>query len=112
MEIEVKAMKRCELVLLSGEIDSSTAPEVEQELLGLIEVGKKNLVVNFRGVTFISSAGLRALVAAQIRARRKVPQGRVVLSELSPTLMETMSLVGFHHIFEFYDTDTAAVGSF
>jgi anti-anti-sigma factor len=112
MEIEVKTMKRCEVVALSGEVDSATAPEVERELLALVDGGKKNLVVNFKGVSFISSAGLRALVSAQIRARRKMPQGRVVLSELSPQLMDTMSLVGFHHIFEFYDSDTEAVGSF
>jgi anti-anti-sigma factor len=112
MEIKVTSMKRCELVTVSGDVDSSTAPELDRQLLGLIEAGRRNLVVSCQDVTFISSAGLKALLAAQIKARRKVPAGEVVLSQLSPTLKETLELVGLHHLFTMYETDTEAVGGF
>jgi anti-sigma B factor antagonist len=112
MEIKVETMKRCELVTLSGQIDSATAPEFEQTLLDLIDSGKKNLVINFRDVTFISSPGLKALLAAQIKVRRKVPSGEVLIAEISPKLKEVLDLVGLHHLFTFYDTEVEAVGSF
>lgn len=112
MEIKVETMKRCELVILSGQIDSSVAPDLEQQLLDLIESGRKNLVINLRDVTFISSPGLKALLAAQIRARKKVPSGEVVISEITPKMKEILDLVGLHHLFKFYDSDVEAVGSF
>lgn len=112
MEIEVNTMKRCELVILSGQIDSASAPKLEQTLLDLIEAGKKNLVLNFRDVQFMSSAGIKALLAAQIRTRRKIPAGEVVIAEISPALRETLELVGLHHLFRFYDREVEAVGSF
>jgi anti-sigma B factor antagonist len=112
MNIQVESMKRCDLVTLSGQIDSASAPELEEKLLGLIESDKKNLAINFRDVTFISSPGLKALLAAQVKTRRKVPSGEVVLSEVPPKLKETMELVGLHHLFTFYDQDIEAVGSF
>ncbi|MGD9144107.1 MAG: STAS domain-containing protein [Anaerolineae bacterium] len=112
MEIKVEGMKRCELVTVSGEIDSASAPELEQQLLDLVEAGNKNLVVNLRDVTFISSPGLKALLAAQIRTRKKLPPGEVVISEIRPNLKEVLDLVGLHHLFKFYDQDVEAVGSF
>jgi anti-anti-sigma factor len=112
MEINVEMMKRCELVTLSGQIDSANAPELEQQLLDLIEAGNKNLVLNFRDVKFISSPGLKALLAAQIRTRKKLPPGEVVISEISPKMKEVLDLVGLHHLFKYYDSDVEAVGSF
>ena len=49
MEIKVETMKRCDLVSLSGMIDSANAPDLEEKLLDLIEGGQKNLVLSMRG---------------------------------------------------------------
>ncbi len=112
MEIKTTTMKRCELVSIAGQIDSVEAPTLEQALLGLLQAGKRNLVLNLSEVTFISSAGLRALISAQIKARRLIPRGEVVLSEVPPPLTETLELVGFHHLFKFFDNDAEAVGCY
>jgi anti-anti-sigma factor len=112
MEIAVETMKRCELVTISGQLDSTHAPELEEILLDLVETGKRNLVLNLRGVTFISSPGLKVLLTAQIKTRRRVPRGEVVLSEVPPGLKDTLELVGLHYLFKFYEQDLEAVGSF
>jgi anti-sigma B factor antagonist len=112
MQITIVTMKRCELVTVSGQIDSASAPDLEQALVGLIDGGKKHIVVNLRDVDFVTSAGLSALLAARIKLRRKTPPGDVVISEVSAVLMETFELVGFNHVFTFYDADAEAVGSF
>lgn len=112
MEIKVESMKRSELVTVSGEVNSATAPELDKTLQGLIQAGNKNLAVNLRDVSFMSSAGLQALIGAQMKVRRMVPGGNVVLSEVPARLKETFELVGFHHVFDFYSSDVEAVGSF
>ncbi|MEJ2737096.1 MAG: STAS domain-containing protein [Anaerolineae bacterium] len=112
MEIKTEVMNRCVLVSLSGRVDNYHAPELEAALLDLIQSGKKNLAINMKGVELISSGGLRALVTAEIKARRAVPGGELVLSELPPLIQESMELVGFHHLFQIFDSDVEAVGSF
>jgi anti-sigma B factor antagonist len=112
MEIQVTSLKRCELVSLSGQIDGASAPEMEQALVHLVEAGKKNLVLSFRGVTFISSAGIKALAAVQIRARRRVPPAEIAIADLQPEVKRTLQLVGLDHLFRFYEQALEVVGSF
>lgn len=112
MEIKAETMKRCEMVTVSGRIDSSTAPELEKLLLGLIQTGQKNIVVNLRDTDFISSAGLKALLSALMKVRKTIPPGDVVISEIKPDLKESFDLVGFDRLFSFYDDNLHAVGSF
>ena len=112
METRTEVMKRCVVLTVSGRIDSAHAPDLETELLDLVQAGKRNLVVSMKEVTLISSSGLRALVTARIKVGRAVPRGDVVLSELPPLIWESMELVGFQHLFQIFDSDVDAVGSF
>ena len=112
MEIKTEALKRCELVTVSGRVDSSTAPELESVLLGIVQSGRKNVVVNMKETTFVSSAGLKALLAAQMKVRKMRPSGVVVVSEIKPEVKESFDLVGFDRLFKFYPEDLQAVGSF
>jgi len=112
MEIKSEKMKRCEIVTVSGRIDSATAPELENTLLGLVQAGQHNIVVNLRNADYISSAGLKALLSALMKVRKSIPPGNAVISEIKPELKESFELVGFHRLFAFYDSDSQAVGSF
>ncbi|MFC2036486.1 STAS domain-containing protein [Chloroflexota bacterium] len=112
MEIRAEKLKRCEMVTVSGRIDSATAPELENTLLGLIQAGQKNIVVNMRDTDYISSAGLKAMLSALMKVRKMIPAGNVVISEIKPDLRENFDLVGFDRLFDFYDQDLQAVGSF
>jgi len=112
LTIEIEPLPRCALVKVAGDVDHDTAPELEQRLLAEIEAGNTNLVINGRDLTYISSAGLRALMSAQMRARRCEPRGKIVFSELSKRVEKTFQMVGFHELFELYPADAAAAGSF
>jgi anti-anti-sigma factor len=111
VEIKTEAMKRCEVVTVSGRVDSATAPDLEKVLLGLIEAGQRNMVINLRDTGFISSAGLKALLTALMKVRKMVPPGEVVIAEIRPQLKESFDLVGFDRLFSFYDDNLHAVGS-
>ena len=110
--IEIETLKRCTLVRLSGEIDHATSAEIAETLLSLIEIGRLNLAINMRDVTYISSAGLRVLMLAQVQARRAKPPGKVVVSELAAPIERIFKMVGFDEFFEFYTTDAEALASF
>jgi anti-sigma B factor antagonist len=111
VEIKTESMKRCEVVTVSGRVDSATAPELEKVLLGLIQSGQKNIVVNLRETEFISSAGLKALLSALMKVRKMVPSGDLVIAEIPPQLKESFDLVGFDRLFRFYEDNLHAVGS-
>jgi anti-sigma B factor antagonist len=110
--IEIETRKHCTLVRLSGEIDQATAAETAETLLSLIEAGRINLAINMRDLTYISSAGLRVLMLAQIQARRTKPPGKVVFSELAAPIEKIFKMVGFDEFFEFYTADAEALASF
>ena len=65
-------------VALSGELDISTAPEVERELARLDRQDPPRVVVDMRDLTFIDSTGLRIILAADSRARRAGRQLQIV----------------------------------
>jgi anti-sigma B factor antagonist len=112
LTIGIEPLEHCTLIRVAGDVDHAAAPELEGRLLAEIDAGHTNLVLNGRGVTYISSAGLRALMAAQTRTRRSQPQGKIIFSELSPPVERTFQMVGFHELFELYATDSEAAGSF
>ena len=57
-------------VLLSGELDLSTAPQVEQALEEAEEKQPELLVLDLQRLAFMDSTGLRVVLAADGRARR------------------------------------------
>ncbi len=116
MQIVHTPMKRCDLLTVEGRIDSSTAPDFEREVNDLIQAGRKNLIINLGETTFISSAGMKVLLASLKKVRGMLPAGDVVLSQVPEgdevNLKENFDLAGFTHLFHFYDSDVEAVGSF
>jgi len=111
MEISTKELKRVMLVAPIGRIDHQTAPELQKTLDDLITAGQFKIVVDMEGVSYISSAGLRVLLAAR-KAVKRWNRGDLRLAKLQPYVRDTMELVGFTRIFEVYDEVVDAVGSF
>ena len=84
------------LIELSGRIDSNNSPEVEKkidEILG----GQTGLpvTVNAEGLEYISSAGLRVLLAAQ---KIMMKQGEMRVVHVNETIMEIFEVTGFSDI--------------
>jgi anti-sigma B factor antagonist len=64
-------------VALTGELDIATAPRLEEEVRRLEAEGRGLIVLDLRGLEFMDSSGLRALLAADTRARER--GARIVL---------------------------------
>ena len=80
---------------IEGRIDTTTAPALEGELKRYVTSDVKNLVLDFAKVEYISSAGLRVLLAAQ-KVMKK--QGSMVVKNVNDSIMEVFDVTGFADI--------------
>ncbi len=110
-KVNTKQYKHVDLVQVSGRIDSSTAPLLEQALSKVMKDGRYNVVVDLAETEFMSSAGLRALIAALKEARR-FNRGDLRIANMPPKINKAFELAGFLELFKLYDSSTDAVGSF
>lgn len=91
-------IKKCEgdklTLTLSGRLDTNTAPQLEGELSSSIS-GVKDLTLDFKGIDYVSSAGLRVLLQAQKIMNR---QGSMRLLNVNSSVMEVFEITGFADI--------------
>ncbi len=111
MEISSTPYKRCDLIQVSGRVDSFTAPNLSEAMRAITEAGRYKIALDMSGVTYVSSAGLRVLIDTQ-KTCKALNRGELVLSRVPPRIYETLDLAGFVPLFRFFDDTTAAVGSF
>lgn len=78
-------------VALSGRLDTTTAPQLESELKASLE-GVQTLVLDFTELTYLSSAGLRVLLAAQKIMNK---QGSMRVKNVNETIQEIFEVTGF-----------------
>jgi anti-sigma B factor antagonist len=111
MEISTQDFKHCEMIKVKGRVDSATAPQMAQALENAAEGGKYKLVVDMSELEYMSSAGFRALLAAQ-RNSKKYNRGEVVLASVPERIREALELAGFTELFKTFDDPLHAVGYF
>ena len=96
MNISIEKNNDSTVMKISGRLDTTTAPELEKAINDEGEA-LKNLVLDFNGVNYISSAGLRVLLTAQ---KRMNVQGSMELINVSEEVMDILEMTGFADILE------------
>ena len=81
-------------VKIEGRLDTTTAPELENELKASYE-GITELILDVSAMEYISSAGLRVLLSAQKKMSKK---GGMVVKNVSEEVMEIFEVTGFADI--------------
>ena len=94
MTIEKIANGASLTVTLSGRLDTTTSPELEAELKASLD-GVEALVMDFENLSYLSSAGLRVILAAQKTMNK---QGSMVIRHVNETIMEIFEVTGFSDI--------------
>lgn len=79
---------------ITGRLDTATAPELEKAIAAL-EADVKELVLDFAELEYISSAGLRVVLAAQ---KKMKTQGSMVIMNANESVMEVFEITGFADI--------------
>lgn len=94
MTIE-KITKGTELtILVAGRLDTVTAPELEKEVKDNV-AGVEKLVLDFASLDYISSAGLRVVLAAQKIMNK---QGEMIVKNVNETVAEIFDITGFSDV--------------
>ncbi|MBI4632732.1 MAG: STAS domain-containing protein [Deltaproteobacteria bacterium] len=107
MEITTRKEKQVIVVSLQGRLDAVTAPELERRLSALIVQGELFFLLNMNGLEYISSAGLRGILATAKKLKEK--QGKIVFAGLKGTVEEVFKISGFLSIFTAFDSEEAAL---
>ena len=88
----VKTSEGTKLTLaVEGRLDTTTAPQLEAEIKNSLD-GVTELVLDFEKLEYLSSAGLRVLLAAQ-KVMNK--QGSMVVLHVNETIQEVFEVTGF-----------------
>ena len=91
MTIEKKINNDAVTLIVSGRLDTQTAPELEKELDAVL-TGLKELTFNMTNLEYVSSAGLRVILKAQ---KAMNTQGSMKLTGVNDSIMEVFDITGF-----------------
>ena len=94
MEIKLETTGTEALIKLNGRLDTVTSPELDGIITNRLD-GVTDLTLDFAGVDYVSSAGLRVLLRAQ---KKMADVGTMKLVGVSPIIMEIFEITGFNEI--------------
>ena len=94
MTIEKRLDGKTLNILLTGRLDTTTAPQLEADLKQVLD-GVEKLVMDLEKLEYLSSAGLRVLLSAQKTMNK---QGSMVICHVNETILEIFEVTGFAEI--------------
>ncbi len=109
LEIDIDDSAEIAVARVTGTVDSMTAPELLAALETEMDNGSIRMVVDLSGTEYMSSAGLRSLLAAVKKAR--AAGGDVRLASAQPNVQRVLEMSGFTSILKYYPDVAGAVGS-
>lgn len=108
--MEIDETKDGEVTILApkGSLNTQTSPKLEQQLLAVLGAKGRLVVIDFKGVDYLSSAALRVLLMFTRRLARA--DGRLLLCAMSADLKKVFAISGFDRDFTIVTTRGEAVG--
>lgn len=110
MEINTKEVNDVKIVEFTGNLDTNTAPEAESRINDLLDNGATRILVNFENLNYISSAGLRVLLATA--KKMKLAGGTLKICSLNSTVQEVFDISGFSTILSLAANEADALAAF
>ena len=109
MEMIVRQEDQAVVVSVTGRMDAVTASQFDKRLETLMAEGATHIIVHFRDLEYISSAGLQTILATAKKLENS--KGEILLANLSGAVKEVFEISGFDTIFRIFDTEEAALAS-
>ena len=98
MEIKLVEEGQPAVIALAGRLYTNTSPQLEEFAKGLYAKGVTEIVVDMSECDFVSSAGLRVIVAMQKHA---AASGSLAFRGVQPSVMDVFQMTGFDNILTF-----------
>jgi anti-anti-sigma factor len=101
--VDIGERRQANILVLApvGRIDNLTSAEFQARLLAAVTSGSADVVIDFSGVEYISSAGLRALMTA---TRQKPRERRLAAARLNAIVHEIFTISRFSHLVPIFST--------
>ena len=106
LSFTVNQRERAAVVLLEGELDLVSAPQLKETLTKVLRGGNGHLVLDFSDVAFMDSTGLSVLIGVH---RRLGPDERMALAGIRPEVLYVFELSGLAATFRIFPTVADAV---
>jgi anti-anti-sigma factor len=95
------------VIYVEGDLTTNTSPDVEAEILEVLEGEAKHVVINVEKVNFIASTGLRVILAL---GKRLSGQGlKLTVCSMNPSIQSVFKMSGFTKLFPTYANEAEAL---
>jgi len=106
MEIMTRKRENTVIVSVAGRMDTAAAPPFDKSLETLMAEGDTCILIDFKDLEYMSSAGLQAILATAKKLERI--NGEIILMRLAGAVKEVFEISGFNNIFRIFDNEDAA----
>lgn len=110
MDIKHRDVGGVSVLDFTGNLDTNTSPTAESEVSRLLDEGSTKILFNFGELNFISSSGLRILLATA--KKLKMSDGKMVVCTLNDVVQEVFDISGFASILNLAANEEEALASF
>ncbi len=107
IDIQQEDLSGTRLLALTGRLDTETSADVELTLQDLMAAGERNFLVDMSGVGYVSSAGLRVLLATA--KQLEGGKGSLRLCSLNSSVKQVFDVAGFSKLFSIFANRDAAL---
>jgi len=110
IDITARDVEDIKVVEIAGKLNTGASPEAETFINDLIDEGATKILLNLEDLDFISSTGLRVILATG--KKLSAVGGKVVLCSPNKTVSDVFKMSGFNQMFSVLDTEEEALNNF
>ncbi len=110
LEVTSRDVGEVKVLEFEGNLDTNTSPDAQERLDGLVSGGSTKILINFGKLNYLSSAGLRVLLATAKRLRAS--SGDLRLCGLNESVDEVFEISGFSSILSVHGSESEALEGF
>jgi len=110
MEIIEENQGGINIYKLNGRLDSNTSLGFENKIIQAIDDGSKSMILDFKNLDYISSAGLRVILKATKALKRE--NGNIILCDMQDYVKEVFEISGFDSLMPIVGSMGDALGAF
>lgn len=98
------------IIRITGRLDAISSPIAEKKIFDFINNGQHKLLIDFTGIDYLSSAGMRMLLS--VSKKLKSLSGKLVLFSITTNVMDILRMSGFDHVLEIVKTEEDGLHKF
>ncbi|MCX8026547.1 MAG: STAS domain-containing protein [Thermodesulfovibrionales bacterium] len=107
MDIVMRQQDGAVIIYLKGRLDAITSSQFDSYVSTIFENINKLVIINLSGLEYISSAGLRSMLAFAKQLKSK--DAKIVFAELKGSVKDVFRISGFYTIFEIVENESDAI---